>query len=66
MANNDVKKSIVEQIIDVTFQKMKRSGKCSQQTIKSLRKIAKEGNLNRKKPIIEALESQLEESNETT
>jgi len=66
MANKDIKKSIVEQIIDITFQKMERSGKYSQQTINNLRKIAKEGNLNRREPIIEALKSQLEEYDETT
>lgn len=66
MSNKDIKKSIVEQIIDITFQKMEQSGKYSQQTINSLRKIAREGNLNRKEPIMEALKSQLEGSDETT
>jgi len=65
MENETTKKSIIEQIIDVTFQKMERSGKYSQQTIDNLRKIAKEGNLNRREPVTEALKSQLEESDET-
>lgn len=65
MENETTKKSIIEQIIDVTFEKMERSGKYSQQTIDKLRKIAKEGNLNRREPVIEAVESQLGESDET-
>lgn len=66
MANKDLKKPIVEQIIDITFQKMERSGKFPQRTINDLRKIAKEGSLNQRGPIIEVLNSQLEESDETT
>lgn len=66
MAIDNTQKSIVDQIIDVTLEKLERSGKYTQQTIDNLRKIAKAGNLNRREPIVEALESQMEEYHETT
>jgi len=66
MAIDNTQKSIVDQIIDVTSGKLERSGKYTQMTIDKLRNIAKTGNLNRMEPIIEALESQMEEYHETT
>ena len=66
MAIDNTLKSIVDQIIIVTLEKLKRSGKYSQQTIEKLRKIGEAGNLNRREPIIEVLESPMEEHHETT
>lgn len=66
MAIDNTQKSIVDQIIDVTLEKLERSGKYTQQAIGKLRKIAKAGNLNRMEPIIEALKSQMGEYHETT
>jgi hypothetical protein len=59
-------KSILEEIIDVTLTKLDLSGKYSKSTIEKIREIAADGNLNRREPIIEAIENQLEEENETT
>lgn len=66
MAIDNTQKSVVDQIIDVTLEKLDRSGKYTQQTIDKLRKIAKAGNLNRMEPIVEILESQMGEEHETT
>lgn len=66
MAINHTQKSIVDQIIDVTIEKLERSEKYTQQTIDELRKIVKAGNLNRREPIVEVLEAQMEEFHETT
>jgi len=66
MAIDNTQKSIVDQIIIVTLEKLERSGKYSQQTIEKLRKIGKAGNLNRRESITEVLESPMEEHHETT
>ena len=66
MAIDNTQKSIVDQIIDLTLIKLEQSGKYTQQTIEKLRKIANDGNLNRREPIVEILEAQMEEDHETT
>lgn len=66
MAINHSQKSIVEKIIDATFEKLVQSGKYSQKTIEKLRETAQAGNLNLREPVVEALESQSEDQNETT
>ena len=61
MVINNSEKSIVEKIIDATFEKLEQSGVFTESALEKLRETAQEGNLNRRDSVVQALEAQLEE-----
>lgn len=66
MSSETPRKSLVEQIIDTTFDKLDISELFEPQNVQQLRDLARNGDLRKYKRIIEALKSDLGDINETS